>query len=472
MKKFGSILLIQPRHEKKIGKKRGEDWKRTSIHFPWGLAFLASSYQKAGYRVKVLDAQALQLSKEELLLELDKHDYDVAGITGFSTQYPVVKLLAEHIKATRQAPVLVGGPLATYQANLVLKTTLADVCVIGEGEITGIETLDHYDHLEEVKGIAFTKNSQVIFTPPQDRLVNLDELPFPDFSLFSIETYLRSFNPFTRKKEAGPRRMIFISSRGCPYSCHFCSKSARTYRSMGPQQIYRMLDALKQEFQVEEIVFNDELFLTSKAKFRELGPRMKSLGIRWGAQARVNLMDPEFLDLIQAAGCVGIGLGIESGSQKILDNMNKQTKVEQIEAAMNYTRKIKMPVKVQLIFGYPGEDEDTLRETIELFKRVDHPGRRFNVITPVPGSKLYDDSLRQGLIKDEAAYLHDIEESFGMGKVHVNYTKWPDEEIYPRKREVEREMRLNFINKNLFRRTKYYFLRRAKKRAKSSATID
>ena len=231
---------------------------------------------------------------------------------------------------------------------------------------------------------------------------------------------------------------------------------------MSPQTIYEMIAALKNEFELEEIYFGDELFLSSKSKFKELAPMLKSLNIPWAGQARVNLINQEFLDMIKATNCVGIGYGVESGSQKILNNMNKKITVKQIEFAMRYTQKLNIPIKVQLIFGYPGEDAETVQETIDLFKRVDHPGRRFNVITPIPGSQLYDDCLQQGLIKDEPAYLAALEKGFGIGKVHVNLTDWPDDEIYPRKKAAEKAIFDNYY-KNPFRKAKYYLGKLQKK---------
>ena len=450
-KKFKKILLIQPMHEKQ--KKSN----RTSINFPWGLATLATFYKKANYEVEILDGQAMQLEKQELLPKIDQYDFDIVGISAFSTQYPAVQLFSKYIKKNRDTPIIVGGPLAHYQADMTLRTTRADVCVIGEGEIAGIEILENWGSLEKIKGIAFKHNEQVVFSPPQDRFVNLDELPRPDFDLFDMERYLRQRNAYAAKENKDIRAMTVITSRGCPFSCNFCSKSSRHFRSMSPRRIYEMLADLKSEFQVEEVSFGDELFLSSKSKFRELLPSLKSLNIPWGGQARVNLVDREFLEMAKEAGCIGLGYGIESGSQKILDNMNKKTTVAQIESAMINTMKLKIPIKVQLIFGYPGEDESTVRETIELFNRVDHPGRRFTVITPIPGSQIYDDCLAQGLIKDEPAYLGSLEKGFGMGKVHVNFTQWPDDEIYPRKLAAEEAIKRNYYNKNLFRRTKYFF---------------
>lgn len=453
--KFKNILLIQPMHEKKKKKKTA----RTSISFPWGLAALAGSYQEAGYDVKILDGQAMQLSKEELSPKIDKFDFDIVGITSFSTQYPAVKLFAEYIKKNHNVPVIVGGPLATYQAEMVLATTDVDVCVIGEGEISGIEILKSWDDLGKVKGIAFRQNGNIVLTMSQDRFVDLDQLPLPDFSLFDMEKYIWHNNKFAGTSNTGIRAMTFITSRGCPYRCHFCSKSCLSFRSMSPKKVYEMIAGLKNEFKLEEIYFGDELFLSSKSKFRELAPLLKSLNVPWAGQARVNLVDREFLGLIKDANCVGLGYGIESGSQKILNNMNKKITVKQIELAMKYTQALKIPIKIQLIFGYPGEDEGTVQETIDLFTRVDHPGRRFNVITPIPGSQLYDDCLSQGLIKDEPAYLAALEKGFGVGKVHVNFTNWPDDEIYPRKHAAEKAMARNYYHKNLTRMAKYYLIK-------------
>jgi anaerobic magnesium-protoporphyrin IX monomethyl ester cyclase len=447
--KFSRVLLIQPMHEKSLKTER------TSFNFPWGIACISKYLQDAGYHVQFLDGQALQLPKEDLISNFDKYLPDVIGITAFSTQYNAVRYLANYVKSTIGIPVVVGGPLATYQPELVLNTTDVDICVIGEGEITAVDLLNHFDRLEDVKGIAYKKNGTIITSPPQNKIIDLDQLGMPDFSLFEMEKYLNQDNPYAREKSTG-KSITFITSRGCPYSCHFCSKSSRNYRTMSPRKVYETLRILKEEFSIEEISFGDELFLASKKRFSELSPLLKSLNIPWGAQARVNVVDKEFLNLVKRSGCIGLGYGIESGSQRILDNMNKKITVQQIEEAMRNTKKLNIPVKVQLIFGYPGEDEETVQETIDLFRRVDHPGRRFNVITPLPGSKLYEDCLSQGLIKNEPEYLCAIEKSFGIGRVHVNFTKWPDDELYPRKRAAEEAMLKNYIDNSTLRRVRTF----------------
>jgi radical SAM superfamily enzyme YgiQ (UPF0313 family) len=444
------FLLIQLMHEK-IDKR-----DRTSINFPWGLAYLAACIRRDGISVEILDGQALQLPKEQLAREIRVTDFDVIGISAFSTQFNAVRYLSEHIKSVADVAIVVGGPLATYQPSFVIQKTKADFAVIGEGERTLPELLKQIENPQSVSGIAFrSSDGEAVMTSPQEKLVDLDELPDPDFALFDMPKYLRQDNAFARKKAGSGNSMMLITSRGCPYSCNFCSKSDRRFRSMSPSGIVRMVQKLKAEFDVREIVFGDELFLSSKGRFQDIGPDLKRLGIQWGSQARVNLMNESFLDLVKASGCIGLGYGIESGSQKILENMGKRTTVVQIEKAMKYTMKLKIPVKVQLIFGYPGEDESTVQETIDLFDRIEHPGRRFNVITPLPGSQLYQDCISRGRITDEAAYLVAIEKSFGIGTVHVNFTEWPDSEIYPRKRAAEETMLSNYINKSYRRRVRH-----------------
>lgn len=454
--KIKNVLFVQPMHEKKETKRKKQ---RMSINFPWGLAYIATILKSNGYNVTIIDGQALQYEKEKIVNEIDQHDFDIIGISAFSTQFNAVRFIADHIKNQRSTPVVVGGPLATYQPQLTLENTQTDICVIGEGEYAILDLLSNMDNLFQVKGIAFKHHGKIVKTANQDRYFDLDQLPIPDFSFFDMEKYLKQNNVFENRKTI-KRAISFISSRGCPYSCHFCSKSSQNYRSMSPKKIYHMLSFLSDNFGLEDVSFGDELFLASKSRFRELGPLLKSLDIPWGSQARINIMDKEFLQMAKNAGCRGLGYGIESGSQKILTNMNKRINVEQIENIMIETMKLNIPVKVQLIFGYPGETEETVQETVDLFDKIDHPGRRFLLITPVPGSKLYDDCIASGQIIDETKYLCDIEKSFGKGKVHINFTQWADDELLERKKATEKTMKTNYYNKSYSRKFYYSFIKK------------
>ena len=446
-----NFLFVQPMHEK---QKKTE---RTSIDFPWGLGFMAELMKRDGHSVQILDGQALQLEKHNLAPLLDDYDVEIIGISAFSTQFPAVRYLADHIKKSRpNVSVIVGGPMASYHSEFTLRETKADIVTIGEGELTILDLLKNWDNKETVEGIGYKKNGEIYFTPKREALIDLDDLPMPDFSMFEMWRYTRADNSFARKENDGSNVMGIFAARGCPYSCHFCSLSALNYRTMSPQKIYESVKELRDSFGLKEIFFEDELFLASKKKFIELAPKLKSLNVPWAGQGRINVMDDEFLHLAKDANCIGIGYGVESGSQKLLDNMNKHTKVEKIEEVLKATPRAGINMKVQLMFGYPGEDEQTVHETIDMMRRVDHPGRRMTLTTPIPGSELYDQCVTNGQIVDEVSYLTGLEKSFGHGKVHVNFTPWADDEVYPRKYEAEDNMKRNFINNKATRRVRYF----------------
>lgn len=437
------ILLVQPLHEKQ--KKT----QRSSFNFPWGIAYIARYLLNDGYQVEVIDGHAMQLEKEEIVQQILDTKCDILGISAFSTQYNAVRVISKAVKESLGIKVIVGGPLSHYSYKLTLDTTDVDFCVIGEGEMTVVDLLRNINSPEKVKGIAYRNNGQVIVTQPRSPINNLDDLPKPAYELFQMERYVNiEMSMAHMKYRKGLRIMTFVSQRGCPFRCNFCSKSTGGFRLMSVDKLIETLRYLKEQYKLDGIHFNDELFVSNKKRMLDFAPRIKELQLIWDGQARVNFVDYELLSILKDAGCVGIGLGIESGSQKILDNMKKGITVKQIESAMLTARKLGMYVKVQLIFGYPGEDEKTIQETIDLFKKVNHPGRRFNVIVPLPGSPLYDEAIQKGLIKDEVEYLIGLEKSFGVGKVHINFTNFPDDKIYQLKLAAERKIKRNYLIRN------------------------
>lgn len=452
------VLLIHPRHERIAVKKRRD------ISFPWGLAYVAGALAQSGRMVEILDAQARQLSKAEVMEEIKKKSFDLVGLSAFSNQFNSARIFSEFIKENFSAPVVVGGPGATHSAELFLKNSRADICVIGEGEETIVDLLDNLDNLEKVPGIAFKKGEEVVVNPARPYLSDLDNLPAPAYHLFNMPDYL-SANLFPdtyagRKSERykGLKTINFITSRGCPYSCKFCSRNFSGYRQMSVDKIMAELEYLKNQFGAEAIGFSDELFLSKAERVREFSRRVIGLGLYWTAQARVNLVDYQLLKIMKEGNCLGVGFGIESGSQRLLDNMNKMTTVAQIKKAMMACRDLDLGVKAQLIFGYPGENEESVRETIDLLKELDILlTRPFSAITPIPGSPLWDEAVAAGKIKDPVQFLIDIEESFGYGQVRINFTDWSDEEYRARMQAATSEICMNYYEKNLSRYLRYLY---------------
>jgi radical SAM superfamily enzyme YgiQ (UPF0313 family) len=173
----------------------------------------------------------------------------------------------------------------------------------------------------------------------------------------------------------------------------------------------------------------------------------------WQGQARVNTVDEDVLKCMKDAGCVSVGLGIESGSQRILDAMNKRTKVAQNVAAIEAAKKVGLDVIVQCIYGYPGESDETIAETIDFFRQADHLDQGFFVLTPLPGTAIYGRCLEQGFIKDEDAYLSNLDAGYNTDRsALVNLTQFGLDEFYDKKRFLERKILTNYFLRHPFKR--------------------
>lgn len=444
------ILLIQPLHS-----------AAEPAWFPLGLGYIASTLQDIGCEVKVLDIHAHNYSKEETAKKIEGLSYDIVGISAFSTQYSYVKWLTSELKKYHQGKMILGGPLATFNPSLVLEKTGADICVIGEGDITIKSIVENINHLEKVKGIYFSKNGKIIANPPQEYIEEISSIPFPPYDIFPMDIYFKRswlFGAKTRKT------INLISARGCPYSCNYCSRMIRGIRFRTIDNVIEEIKILKQRFGIDSVLFNDELLVSSRKRVFEFCDKIKNLDIMWGCQGRANTVDLDLLRYMKNSGCVYVGYGIESASQQILDNMNKGVTVEQNENAIKNTIKAGLAPLVQMIFGYPGENRNTIRETVNFFKRVQYspptPAYRpsFNLIVPLPGSALYNQVLKEGLINDEDKYLSKIEMGFSGGQpVLINFTEFSNEELLDLKAKTEQAIYANY--KGYLRRHPWKYIR-------------
>lgn len=410
------VLLINPPFQEDVFYKNGFFAKKKQAPlFPFGIAYIASYLRKLGYDVEILDIFANLLREEEVIEELKKRTFDMVGISALVTQYRYVRSLVGTIKEMKNVPIILGSGLATSCHRLVLeKVPAIDICVRGEGEITLKEIIEDKDNLHDVSGISFRdKDGKVVVNPDRLPHENIDEFPWPAYELFDVPLYLGSRIYETgildiREKYLDKKIFPAVTSRGCPYNCRFCGKIIPTGRLRSVDDVIKEIKYIKDTYDIDGVHFIDELFVVSKERAIELSRALKPLNLFWDCQARCNTIDYETLKIMKDAGCVAIGLGIESGSQKILDNMNKKITVRQIEDAMMAAKKVGCPVKVQLIFGYPGEDYETLGETVSLFKRVGHPGRSMAPIVPIPGTKVFEYTKDKGLIRDDEQFVGEM----------------------------------------------------------------
>lgn len=432
------ILLVHPPHY----NVEESNIKTVSSSLPLGLAYIAAVLHKAGYGVEVLDIHALELDRDEVMDRLKDYDCDVVGINAFSTQWNYVKWLILYIKEDIGARVVVGGPLATNSPHMTILKTAVDVCVIGEGEDTMLDLLANWDNMGRVDGVVYRDNGNVVQTRPRKQIENIESIPYPMYDLFPMDIYLNRTHLYNDFSEP---TINYIGSRGCPYRCTFCSRTFKSIRLKSIDYIIDELKFIRSKFGVRRIRFHDELFVVNKTRTMELVRKMESLNIIWNCQGRINTVDYELLKEMKKSGCISIGFGIESGSAKILKAMKKGITVEQIEKSMKDAIRAGLQIKVQLMFGYPGDDEDTLRETINLFARIGNAGREMRIVTPLPGTELYDWAIKNCLIKDEEKYLENLTLGYKRGSpVLIKLTKFEPEELLKMVKDTQEQMIKNY----------------------------
>ena len=438
------ILLIRPGARKRIDKII--DKQNSSDYLPLGVALIASYLEKHGINVEIFDNNTACLDRYELYEYLKKKQgkFDVYGISAIATQYTYVKHLSVILKELTGRTLILGGPLATYSPELVLKNSAIDFCVIGEGQETMLDLLSNLKTPQHVKGICFRNGDGLPYrTAPRILREHLDDYPLPAYHLFDMNFYLKSG---LRTMKANSSLVIpnLYTGIGCPYRCRFCTKTIATFRLRSVDSVIDEVRYLKKTFSINGVNFCDDLLVISKKRVMQFCDKMKGLNLLFSGQARANTVDEEIIEMLKKSGCVSYGIGVESGSDKILRMMRKGTTREQNKRALVLGKKFNINVKVQLLFGFPGEDNETVEETLALFRETGYPPRRFNLLTPLPGSAVYDDCVSLRIIKDENIYLDKISKldaGFSTKKLFINLTEWSDKEYMDQFKYAEDEMR-------------------------------
>ena len=249
--------------------------------------------------------------------------------------------------------------------------------------------------------------------------------------------------------------MNVLASRGCPYSCTFCSLSFPnvTYRSV--DNVIQEIRHLIEHYGVDGVTFADELFVIDKKRVYEFCKKLKPLGIVWGAQGRANIVndDERLLREMKEAGAAYIGFGLESSTSELLKKMQKKTTVEQNKNCMKAAQKVELRVVAQYMFGFPGETLESIREGVEFFKDVKYcppvgldGDCHISLTTALPGSQLYEDCKKTGLIGDEDEYLTKISRGYFYNEdVIINLTSFSNEELLDLKYAAQEAMRKNYL---------------------------
>jgi len=337
---------------------------------------------------------------------INEFEPDIVGITVMTGTYGAAMNVAKLVKKhDPNIPVVVGGPHPSILPQETLRECCIDVVVRGEGEHTMLEVVNCFEEegqLRKVRGISYKERSKIYYNPPRPLIRDLDSLPFPAIDLIY------------EKEKYDPKSFGFIfTSRGCPYNCIFCSSSkiwGRRVRFRSAENVVAEIKEVKRSFKTVFFRFNDDSFTVNKNRvFRICDLLMKEkLDIKWICDTRVDLLSRNLLKKMKDAGCIQVNLGIESGNPKILKLIKKGITLEQARHAINITKDVGVSSHAYFMMGFPGETYEQILDTINFMKKAKPTTSCLSIVTPYPGTELYDIAKKQGLLPREnwASFFH------------------------------------------------------------------
>ncbi len=364
---------------------------------PLGLAYLASVLRKH-HRVRIIDANVLDYNFEDVRRELKSFHPEVVGITSTTPSIPQAFTTAKIAKEVREdCIVMMGGPHVTFLPEESLRECRhVDVIVRGEGERTVEElmkTIEEGGSLRKVKGITFRNGAEIVSTEPRPFIKNIDEIPFPSRDLLPIYKY----------RAYGVVYTTMLTSRGCPFGCSFCASSrlfGKFWRGRSAENVLEEMRMIREEYKIRNIEFVDDTFTLNRRRVEEIcdGIIKEGLDVFWGASSRVDAITKKLAEKMKKAGCWIIYLGVESGCQKILDEIGKRITLEQVKKAVKILKEAGIQVLGSFILGFPGETVSMIEKTISFAKRLNLDWAQFSILTPYPGTPLFDYAVKNDLL--------------------------------------------------------------------------
>jgi anaerobic magnesium-protoporphyrin IX monomethyl ester cyclase len=359
-------------------------------HPPLGLLYLSSHLKRRGFRVAMFDATFRTI--EDFSLALERERPPVVGIAvNLMTKRSALTMIA--IAKRRGARVVIGGPDPPHHAAPYLEAG-ADVVVIGEGEQTLEELLvalrsPSTAELSTIHGIVFkAADGAVVRTPARALLPDLDLQPHPDREAVDMPAYLGAW-----RARHGVGTVSLITARGCPYSCTWCSRSVfgETHRRRSIANVADEVEAIVERYRPERLWYADDVFAIHRSWTIGYAAELQRRRLRLPFEciSRAERIDDEVADALASLGCFRVWIGSESGSQRILDAMQRRVSVDQVHDAAARLRRRGIEVGMFIMLGYDGERAEDLRATVAHLKRTSPDVFLTTVSYPIKGTPYY-----------------------------------------------------------------------------------
>ena len=360
---------------------------------PLGILYISAYLEEHGYENEVFDStfSNIETLKEYILKERPA----IIGIyTNLMTKLNVLKIIS-FVRATpslQHLKIILGGPEVRNHKEKFLEYG-ADVIVFGEGEETMMELVQSFASssspgLHSIPGIAFKEEGTVVVMPERVLIKDVNQLSFPNRKKINLQLYFDVW-----KQKHGISMVNVNTMRGCPYSCKWCSRAVygASYRRRNPKLVVDEIEWLKENYRFDMIWFVDDVFTINHRWLREFVQEVneRNMIVPYEIITRSDRVNADVLRLLKDSGCARVWIGAESGSQKIIDAMDRRVQVEQVREIIKQVKAFGMEAGTFIMLGYPGENETDIKETLAHLKYSDPDQYTITVAYPIKGTPLY-----------------------------------------------------------------------------------
>lgn len=361
---------------------------------PLGILYLSAYLEEKNIEHDVFDTTFSDREKFNDYL-LEKKPSILAIYINLMTKINVVKTIQfvrsqstlQHIK------IILGGPDVRYNKENLLHVG-ANFLVIGEGEETFYELVTaiyNNQAYQGIAGISFKmEDGTIIINPERSLRKNLDELPIPNRKKINLNAYLDTW-----KKHHGFSSVTVSTMRGCPYSCHWCSRGVygKSYRRRSPQSVVEEMKLIQQQHKPDNIWFVDDVFTVSHKWLEEftLLVEAENLQFNYECITRADRLNEEVIQFLKRSGCFRVWIGAESGSQKIIDLMDRRVDVKVVQQMINAAQKAGIQAGTFIMLGYPTETEQDIKATLQHLKNSNPEFFTITITYPIRGTELFEE---------------------------------------------------------------------------------
>jgi magnesium-protoporphyrin IX monomethyl ester (oxidative) cyclase len=368
---------------------------------PANLASLAAMAQKHGHETDIYDQFLEQTSTDTLCAMILAGKYDVVGISCLTPSDSIIRKLGCALRlANPKIRIVLGNTHAGFFAEDFLSDNTFDAVVHGEGEQTFVHLLDAFsthEPLSQVPGISYVNDGAVLRTSARPLIKNLDDLPFPAWDKVDLSRYVYHPSLFIY----GQSPLPIQASRGCTHRCYMCTQDAllRTFRKRSVDSVLDEIDRFKQSHNIRTFVFLDSYFppdLEWGWEFVErVNTRFGGRHFDFQIESRTDTVDPDLFEALVKIGCTHVMLGYECGTDESLKRIGKGANIAHGKAAMAVLKRLNVITTGFFMIGFPWETEPMIQQTIRYALALSPDLLKFNIATPFPGSRFYEDIKNQ-----------------------------------------------------------------------------